>query len=395
MIHMTDTEVEAVFRHLVQAFSIPVQLEAEDRTIFYMPRYPITPNPAYLMVARHLSSPPPVFHIITSDNAVSGCVTYAGGTRHLILGPVLSRSLSSSEIIRLMRSLNIPMTQLDEAIRFVNYLPEMTVSAFCETLSFAASLLIPGGDTRSIQLALQESDIPISDIQHKEPQRFIAIRDQSIITKEQISRAISEGRPDKLLQLIDAMPQTNTPIVTKDSSRVFKDTVIAATSAIAQIAMASGLDTQTAFSLSDYYINQIEQIDSYVSLSRLIITIMLDYSRRVAMAKLPTAKSETVSAVYHDVKNHLREPLSASDIASRLGLTTSHVCHIFKNETGTTLGEYIRSRKVEEAQMLLLDTRMDIGNIAQYIGMSPAAFYAAFKRVTHMTPTEYRKTGKR
>ena len=130
-------------------------------------------------------------------------------------------------------------------------------------------------------------------------------------------------------------------------------------------------------------------------LSRLVITILLDYSRRVAMTKLPTAKSETVSAIYHDVKNHLREPLSASDIASHLSLTASHICRIFKSETGTTLGEYIRSRKVEEAQMLLLDTRMGIGNIAQYIGMSPAAFYAAFKRVTHMTPTEYRKTGKR
>ena len=392
----SDDDVAAMFQHFVQAFSIPVQLEGENGTIFYAPRYPLTPNPAYLMVSQHLLSPYPVFHTITSDNVISGCVTYAQGRRHLIVGPVLSHKIDANSIIRLVRSLHIPMTQLDEAIRFARYLPEMSVSAFCETLSFVASILLPGNGTiRSSQLELSENLPVINATTYSKPQQFTVINSQSIIANDLIGRAIKEGKPDELLHIIKSIPNTDTPTVTKSSERMFKDTVIAAVSAIAQLSISGGLDTQTAYSLSDYYIEQTEQTNSYEALSQLIVNIMIDYSRRVAMAKMPVAKSETVNAIYADIKAHFREPLSTKDIAARLGLSVGHLCHIFKQETGTTIVATIKTKKIEEVQILLTDTRMSVGDIAAYIAMPPAAFHAAFKQVTGVTPLEYRKNSSR
>jgi transcriptional regulator GlxA family with amidase domain len=64
----------------------------------------------------------------------------------------------------------------------------------------------------------------------------------------------------------------------------------------------------------------------------------------------------------------------------------------FKKATGQTLIEYIQNLRVEEAKHHLETTRTAINDISFEIGYEdPAFFRRLFKRLTGMTPSEYRK----
>lgn len=64
---------------------------------------------------------------------------------------------------------------------------------------------------------------------------------------------------------------------------------------------------------------------------------------------------------------------------------------LYRQSTGTTLRAYIAEARIRQAEVLLLDPTLRIKAIAHRCGFrSTAAFDAAFKRVTAMTPQEFR-----
>ena len=62
-----------------------------------------------------------------------------------------------------------------------------------------------------------------------------------------------------------------------------------------------------------------------------------------------------------------------------------------KKETGKTLSEYIRSKRIEFASQLLLDTNLQVQTIAFHCGIMDVQYFSKiFKKETGLTPSEYR-----
>ncbi|WP_336971315.1 AraC family transcriptional regulator [Sphingobium aromaticiconvertens] len=86
------------------------------------------------------------------------------------------------------------------------------------------------------------------------------------------------------------------------------------------------------------------------------------------------------------------KPPSVAALASECGLSTRHFFRQFKTATGRTLTAYITDRKVDQARRLLDPAGPAIKMIAWQCGFeSAAAFSAAFRKATGITPTQYRK----
>jgi AraC family transcriptional regulator len=103
------------------------------------------------------------------------------------------------------------------------------------------------------------------------------------------------------------------------------------------------------------------------------------------------------------LQDSFRDPVSLNDVAQVAGVHPSHGAREFHRIYGMTVGEYIRKLRVEfVAQQLVQPLKntnrnknrdaVSLTDLALCAGFSSHAHMAAtFKRVTGMTPTDYRK----
>jgi AraC-like DNA-binding protein len=70
-----------------------------------------------------------------------------------------------------------------------------------------------------------------------------------------------------------------------------------------------------------------------------------------------------------------------------------HLAQEFKRVYGTTVGQFSRSLRLEQARKLLAETREPISSIAVKTGFyDPAHFSRVFRSQFGLTPSEFRRT---
>jgi len=83
---------------------------------------------------------------------------------------------------------------------------------------------------------------------------------------------------------------------------------------------------------------------------------------------------------------------SVAELAQDCGTSARHFFRIFRATTGRTLSEYAADRRMARARARLADERTPIKQVAWECGFeTPAAFSAAFRRVTGYRPRDYRQ----
>ena len=89
---------------------------------------------------------------------------------------------------------------------------------------------------------------------------------------------------------------------------------------------------------------------------------------------------------------HPEADLSVASCARLAGMSARHFARAFVREVGATPATWIEAVRVEHAQMLLIDTRDAVGDVASRSGFrSVATMRRAFLRRLRMTPMAYRK----
>ena len=87
----------------------------------------------------------------------------------------------------------------------------------------------------------------------------------------------------------------------------------------------------------------------------------------------------------------LGSKIQLRDCAKQSRLSTSHFSRAFKVTFGTTVAHYIRRRRVERAQRLMLLSSMPLSQIALAAGFSDQAHYCrVFRDVMGITPNAWR-----
>ena len=89
---------------------------------------------------------------------------------------------------------------------------------------------------------------------------------------------------------------------------------------------------------------------------------------------------------------HLENTPSIPDIADEMGYSVSYLAREFKKQTGQTMQQYLRQRRIELAKLALLSSNDSIQNICHSLGFSSQSYFTAeFRKAVGMTPTEYRQ----
>ncbi|MDN9010177.1 AraC family transcriptional regulator [Brevibacillus laterosporus] len=94
------------------------------------------------------------------------------------------------------------------------------------------------------------------------------------------------------------------------------------------------------------------------------------------------------------IEKNLQEELKISEISAKSCFSAFHFQRIFQAITGFSVQEYIRSRRLSEAAVLLKETRKNILEIALFFQYgSQEAFTRAFINCFGLTPAKYRRGG--
>ena len=88
-----------------------------------------------------------------------------------------------------------------------------------------------------------------------------------------------------------------------------------------------------------------------------------------------------------------KDPPTLHQLAESIGLSSSRLAHLFRDEVGMSIQSYVRERRLLMAALLLVQTHEQISQIAYSVGFGDVSnFNHAFKRRFGMSPRQYRAT---
>lgn len=88
------------------------------------------------------------------------------------------------------------------------------------------------------------------------------------------------------------------------------------------------------------------------------------------------------------------EDIALMDVANYLNINKSYFCSLLKKETGKTFTQILNDIRIEKSKKLLLEDNSSMLDIALAVGYNNQNYYnITFKKITGITPLEYRKVG--
>ena len=106
----------------------------------------------------------------------------------------------------------------------------------------------------------------------------------------------------------------------------------------------------------------------------------------------PRPEPSRIEEVIAYIRDHSGDELSLAGLASRFGLNPSYLSRAFPRRTGVHLVEYVNRMRIEKSCLLLKRPGMSILEIALWVGYNNVSYFNRyFRRITGMSPREYRK----
>ena len=82
--------------------------------------------------------------------------------------------------------------------------------------------------------------------------------------------------------------------------------------------------------------------------------------------------------------------ISIATVSAAVGISESHLSHLFKKETDYTVAAYITRYRMRAAMKLLEDCRNRVSEVAEQVGYRDITYFSStFKKIVGMTPSEY------
>lgn len=108
------------------------------------------------------------------------------------------------------------------------------------------------------------------------------------------------------------------------------------------------------------------------------------------------ARKRTSQDIIQDVityiHEHVSEDISLIDLSDLTGYSTSYLSKFFADKYGSTISEYIAKCKIDKIKELMLDSSLNIGEIAKKAGFNSRTYFNNyFKRNMGTAPQQYRE----
>lgn len=143
--------------------------------------------------------------------------------------------------------------------------------------------------------------------------------------------------------------------------------------------------------ISREFAQKIEVARNIKELKELMDTMIHKYCLVVRNYSLQ-GYSDIICKAINYIDFHLTETLSLSLVADKLSIDANYLSTQFTREVGKNLTSYINEKRIQKSLKYLGTTEVSISEIAERVGIHDYNYFSRlFKKITNMTPTEYRK----
>ena len=346
----------------------------------YLQEYVKAQNPNPVM----LSNPLGMSWIAT--NEISG----ENVCRVHMIGPAFTEELSSGTLQQYLRQKKYPQSFVDQLLEQINALPVISAVSW---LQFGIMLhyTITGEKAQFSDFLYQtEHSTQLStpsDVTPSIPKNSTWLSEQAAMQMIEDGRLEYQNAFSKLSESANTMSYMGGQGVDRNA----RNSIISFITLSTRAAIRGGLDPETAYTIGLRYIQNVETASSMPELMHINNTMYNDFVQRVHKIKAASGVSSVVHACCNYIDLHLSEKISIQQLADQSGYSASRLAQKFKTETGKSIAQYTKERRVEQAKRLLNATSQSIQEISDALGFCNTSYFVeTFRSVAGMTPGEYR-----
>lgn len=203
---------------------------------------------------------------------------------------------------------------------------------------------------------------------------------------------IREGRKEDLIQWELGFPTEKLGVLSKKSLlRNEKNLGICSVTLVTRAAMDGGVNAEIAYTLSDFYIQAVEECENPAQVHMTTQRCNADFVDRVLEGQKQRYSHE-VNLTRHYIFSHLYEPIHLQDLAKETKLNADYLSQLFKKEIGCSPVVYIQQQRIDEAKKLISLSHYSLAEISTLLQFHDQSYFTKiFKRYTGVTPKQYQK----
>lgn len=132
----------------------------------------------------------------------------------------------------------------------------------------------------------------------------------------------------------------------------------------------------------------------------LLEVLLVRLMRRTDFALTPAPvrgrASKECATVRRYLDSHFKENITLDQLSELTHVNKYYLVHAFSKEFGVSPINYLISRRIQESRVLLADTDHSLSQISHMLGFSsPSYFSQSFRKLSGVSPMEYRKQAKK
>lgn len=160
---------------------------------------------------------------------------------------------------------------------------------------------------------------------------------------------------------------------------------------IARVCVQAGLNHETAYSLSDIYIQKMDECSDIESINELRNEMVFGYAEHMQSLRKQNVYSKHIVKCIDFIYDKLNTNLNVTTIADYLDINPTYLSKLFVKETGMTLSRYIKEEKLRASASMLQFSDNSIGEISEYFCFSSQSHFTnAFQEEYGITPKKFR-----
>jgi two-component system response regulator YesN len=197
---------------------------------------------------------------------------------------------------------------------------------------------------------------------------------------------------------------------------VLKARLLELLSILSRSAVEGGVDVNVMLEKNLAYVNKVMQINNQEDLCAWISTALNEFielvyssqdARKVTQIRpainyidanydKPITLAEIAKASHLSIDANYDKPITLAEIAKASHLSISRLAHIFKEQMGITIIDYLTSTRIERAKQLLLATDQNCTEICFQVGYNNQSYFTrTFKELVGITPRQFRSGNQR
>ncbi len=176
---------------------------------------------------------------------------------------------------------------------------------------------------------------------------------------------------------------------------ILKARLLELLSILSRSAVEGGVNIDVMLEKNLTYVNKVMKINNQEDLCAWISTALNEFIELVYSSQDARKVSQIRPAINYIDANY-NKPITLADVAKASHLSISRLAHIFKEQMGITIIDYLTSVRIERAKQLLLATDQNCTEICFEVGYNNQSYFTrTFKGLVGMTPRRFKDRNQR